>query len=213
MRLRQPDLTGQIFSRLTVLSLSHVDSDYRKFYNCLCECGKAKKIRAKSLINGETTSCGCFTKEIFLYRITKHGYAKKDTVEYRTWNRIKSRCYCPTSPDYPDYGARGIKVCDRWLDSFENFLEDIGLRPSANHSLDRYPNNETGNYEPSNCRWGTDKQQSRNKRNNVWIEYNGINLIQSDWAKELNITLSKFKNAMNKYGNVGAIEFYKKSMI
>src|SRR5262249_28856887 len=94
---------------------------------------------------------------------------------------IKQRCQNPNNPDYSDYGGRGIAVCARWQ-SFENFLSDMGPRPSSNHSIDR--KNTNGNYEPDNCRWATLHVQSRNKRNNVWIEHNGKRMVLEDWAAE-----------------------------
>lgn len=101
--------------------------------------------------------------------------------EYETWGRIRQRCTNPKNPAFPDYGARGIRMCERWA-SFENFYADMGPRPSPKHSIDRRDNN--GDYSPENCRWATLKQQSRNKRNNVWIEHDGKRMILEDWATE-----------------------------
>jgi hypothetical protein len=103
-----------------------------------------------------------------------------DTAVYHCWKNMKGRCYTPSASYYENYGGRGITVCDRWINSFENFLEDMGFPPSG-CSLDRI--NVDGNYEPSNCRWATDKQQQRNKRNSISID--GFNLMTL--AKELNI--------------------------
>jgi hypothetical protein len=97
------------------------------------------------------------------------------------------RCMNPNASGYENYGGRGIKVCDRWLNSFEAFREDMADRPSEDHSLDRYPNND-GNYEPGNVRWATWDQQCRNKRTNRWITYEGKTLILEDWATQLGIT-------------------------
>ncbi len=101
--------------------------------------------------------------------------------EYQIWNAMKQRCANKNNPAYGRYGGRGIKVCDRWIGSFTNFLEDMGERPSKKHSLDRHPNND-GNYEPGNVRWGTDDEQARNKRNNRWFEADGKKMIMQDWA-------------------------------
>jgi hypothetical protein len=91
--------------------------------------------------------------------------------EHWTWVAMRTRCNCPTYKDYAYYGGRGIRVCDRWQTSFENFLADMGPRPSSRHTLDRIDNN--GNYEPGNCRWATWKEQSRNKRNSIYVEFEG----------------------------------------
>lgn len=109
-----------------------------------------------------------------------HGMGK--TSEYSIWSMMKDRCVNPNSTAFSYYGGRGIRVCDRWLESFENFFEDMGKRPSKKHQLDRIDND--GDYSPENCQWRTVKQQHRNKRNNVWIEFDGKKKILSDWARE-----------------------------
>lgn len=103
----------------------------------------------------------------------KHGNAKRsgESLEFRSWRAIKDRCYRPSSSSYKNYGAKGIKMCDRWLNSFPNFLEDMGLKPTPGHSIDRI--NSGGNYEPSNCRWATNIEQSNNQRSNRKIEWQG----------------------------------------
>lgn len=102
------------------------------------------------------------------------------------------RCTKTWCKSYPRYGGRGITVCDRWLNSFDAFIEDMGPKPGPEYSLDRYPNNESGNYEKSNCRWGTDEVQSRNRRSNKWVEHNGIKMINSDWANFIGIQRGRF---------------------
>ncbi len=116
-------------------------------------------------------------------RRIKHGLCK--TPEYRAWIAMKHRCYNHKTPRFNRYGARGIIVCDRWLNSFENFFVDMGVRPSENHSLDRIDNN--GNYEPSNCRWATIKEQNDNKCDSIVLEHNGRRQNVSAWSKELGI--------------------------
>ena len=99
---------------------------------------------------------------------------------------MKARCVVPSASGYENYGGRGIVVCDRWLNSFENFLADMGERPSKAHSIDRYPDND-GNYEPSNCRWATRKQQTRNTRANRRISFCGETLCVAEWAERVGI--------------------------
>lgn len=172
-------LIGKKFYKLTVLSFSHKNSYNAAYYNCKCECGNETVVRGTNLTNGKTRSCGCLVKASEL----RLSYP----AEYGIWANIKYRCYTPTAERYDEYGARGIRVCDRWLNSFENFMEDMGPRPTQLHSLDRFPNNDTGYYEPGNCRWGTPKEQAGNRRDNRWIEHEGRRMIISDWAREIGI--------------------------
>jgi hypothetical protein len=106
--------------------------------------------------------------------------------EYRAWESMKRRCYNSNSKDYKYYGGRGIQVCGEWRDSFTTFLADVWRRPSPNHSLDRYPNNN-GNYEPGNVRWATRREQSRNRRYNRILEFNGESLPISVWTERLDL--------------------------
>lgn len=151
---------------------------------CQCDCGNVLTIAHSSLITSNTKSCGCSRKELIRKANTKHGQASyyKKTPEYAVWDGMIQRCTNEKHLNYHHYGGRGIIVCQRWLNSFENFLADMGQRPSKSYSLDRYPNNN-GNYELSNCRWATKKEQANNTRSNVWFEINGIRMNQSDWCK------------------------------
>lgn len=210
---RKLDLIGKKYSRLTVLKeeLKRASNGgYR--YLCLCECGRETVVRSDSLINGHVKSCGCFNLQHISIRATKHGQNKNNNVtsEYNSWHGMIQRCTNKNSSSYPEYGGRGISIYAPWL-IFENFFADMGKKPSDNHSLDRYPNNETGNYEPSNCRWGTTEQQSRNKRTNRYIEYDGENLVITDWAKKLKTTLSSISIMMKRGKSFGQVyDFYTK---
>jgi hypothetical protein len=118
-----------------------------------------------------------------------HGYAagtNKSPI-YRIWRNMKTRCLNPNNKAYKDYGGRGITICDRWMDSFENFLADMGHRPSALHSLDRKDNNL--GYSPDNCEWATRIRQSNNRRSNVFILHEGKSQTMADWAREKGLRL------------------------
>ncbi len=125
---------------------------------------------------------------------TTHGMSR--TSEHRAWLRIKSRCYNPNFAGYKNYGGRGITMCDRWLNSFENFYEDMGDKPSEDLSLDRIDND--GNYEPENCRWATSKQQNRNQSQSVFLTINGETKHVAEWCEISGIKHSVCKNRLWK---------------
>jgi len=181
------NLSGQKFSRLFITSFSHKKNG-RIYFNCQCDCGKSAIVNSCNLKSGKTKSCGCLSVEKSVFRSTKHGCNKRGgrTSEYRSWCSMRNRCNNTTNDGYPDYGGRGIIVCDRWINSFENFLEDMGEKPTPKHSIDRIDNN--GNYEPSNCRWATRKEQMNNKRSNVLILYNEELLNIAQWSERFNLS-------------------------
>lgn len=181
------DLTGKKFGRYSVL-YRDITSKNTKFI-CKCDCGTIRSVSTQALLKGRTKSCGCFSAELASIRNSTHGASKygKISSEYHSWAGIKRRCYDKNNPAYKNYGGRGIKVCHRWLESFENFFDDMGKKPTPNHSLDRFPD-KNGNYEKSNCRWATDKEQANNTRKNIWFEYNGERNTMSGWSEKLNIS-------------------------
>lgn len=173
---------GDKYNMLTVLEKLPPDK-YGIRVKCLCDCGKTMSVHANAIKNGNTKSCGCYrTKKLKMPR--SHGHCVNGVSgEYKAYFNMINRCYDVKNKQYKDYGQRGITVCQNWLNSFNHFIQDMGKKPTPKHSIDRIDNE--GNYEPSNCQWATDKAQRRNKRNNVWVEYNGNTKIMSDWAIEL----------------------------
>lgn len=134
----------------------------KRQFECECDCGNKTIVRLTNLRTSTTKSCGCWklnTTKIIGKENTKHGLTRTRT--YNSWQSMKYRCLNPNSRGYEHYGGRGITICDRWLNSFQNFLEDMGERPLGT-SIDRIDVN--GNYEPSNCKWSTHKQQNNNRR-------------------------------------------------
>lgn len=182
------DIQGQKFGRLLVIERVKVPGANNAMWKCQCDCG-SETVAAAANIGRTTFSCGCLAKEraAEVLRGNKHTmtHGGVGTPEYRCWQLMKRRCYNPNDKKYSDYGGRGIIVCSRWKDSFENFLADMGNRPSPKHSIDRKDFN--GDYSPENCRWATPKEQMRNTRRNIMIEINGITRCASEWCEVLGL--------------------------
>lgn len=170
---------------------------YRRYAKFKCNCGNYFFANIQKVKIGHTKSCGCLVKKILTEMKGTHLMAKSN--EYKIWIGIIQRCTNPNNKLYEYYGGRGISVCDRWMKSFISFFEDMGKRPSGRYELDRYPNNN-GNYEPSNCRWATKKQNCRNRRNNLMITYKGETKTLIDWSDQLGLNYQKTYQRIKTYG-------------
>lgn len=182
------DLTGHKYGKLLVISFSGMkpkcptDTKKSSFWMCQCDCGAIVERSGNSLRSKKMPSC----PKCKVHSSIRHGMWK--SREYVTWIAMIRRCHTKTEPSYSKYGARGIRVCDRWRERFENFYEDMGPRPSDKHSLDRI--NNDGNYEPNNCRWVTMKVQGNNRSTNRMIYFNGQSRSMKQWCEHLNLPYS-----------------------
>jgi hypothetical protein len=162
MGQKAANMIGEKYGKLTIISRDYNVFDKKNsWWKCECECGIVKSYSRKDLIKkkGGVKSCGCSQHE------SKLKYRSSNSIEYECWQGMKSRCYNKNRPGYKNYGGRGIIICDRWLNSFDNFFEDMGAKPYPEASIERIDND--GNYEPLNCKWGSKKEQNRNRRYNV----------------------------------------------
>lgn len=190
------DITGQKFGRLLVICRVENSPSGKTQWKCQCECKDENIIIVSGdcLRRGITKSCGCLQKEITSKRSKTHGHSKAPV--YNIWLKMKKRCYDENDPQYKDYGGRGIKICDRWLKSFSNFLEDMGEKPGG-LTIERIDNN-TG-YSPDNCRWASRREQNQNKRNNKYYEYKGMRLTMTEWSRRLGINPSSMFERFEKW--------------
>lgn len=175
-------VNGKKFGRLLAVEYVGPNGNGERMWKCQCECGKTKVVKGSSLRSGATKSCGCYKKECnSISRNIKHGMTKKGSPRncYTSWVSMRTRCKNRFHKAYHRYGGRGIKICKRW-DDFQNFLADMGMRPEG-MELDRI--NNDGDYEPSNCRWATCKQQGRNRNNNRILTVGGESRCLSEWSE------------------------------
>ncbi len=177
------NLIGKNFGKLTVID----ESGYRNkkvYWLCQCACGNLCEVPTGNLRSGNTTSCGCVHKESVSKLFKTHG--KTDTRLYVIWCHMKQRCYDENIKLYEYYGRRGIVMCDEWKDSFQAFY-DWSINNGYNDTLTIDRIDVNGNYEPSNCRWATKTQQSRNRRSNIYFTYNGETHCLKEWCELLSL--------------------------
>lgn len=175
------DLTGQRFGRLTVLrGTGRSRKSQGRTWLCVCDCGAETEVATGTLRRGHTRSCGCLLREYAF----KHGLFH--TRAHSAWRNMIARCYIPSETSYPRYGARGIKVCDRWRNDPVRFIADMGQPPSPKHTLDRI--DSTKGYSPENCRWATPKEQARNRKTNRLLTIGAETLSLVQWAERYGVS-------------------------
>ena len=185
------NILGKQFGRLTVVSKTDTKDTHGNYlYFCKCACGNTK-IASGSLVNqGKIKSCGCLRRDI----PNRFSHLMSHTREYKIWAEMRKRCLNPNQKTFSYYGGRGIEICKRW-GKFENFHSDMGNCPEG-FTLDRI--NPDGNYEPSNCRWASVKTQTRNRRQNHLITFNGKTQCLAAWAEEIGITYGALKQRIKR---------------
>lgn len=160
------------------------------FWLCRCDCGKECRVDGCCLRRATTKSCGCRAHP------TKHGMANHPL--YGVWCGMRSRCQNPRHKNYRDYGGRGIKVCERWRNSFQSFYEDMGDRPTKTHTIERIDNN--ADYSPANCRWATRAEQNENSRQTRLLTFKGVTLSLGKWAKRIGIDRKTLGCRLDRFG-------------
>jgi hypothetical protein len=185
-------LIGTKFNRLTVIKKVGIHKRYRTYlYECKCDCGVVKTFVGSRVKSGSVKSCGCLQKQRARENVKTHGMS--GTRFFKTWLSMIDRCKGLNNKLYINYGGRGITVCERWLkfinfrdDMYESYKDHVKVFGTRNTTIERIDN--CGNYEISNCRWASYKEQSRNKRSNVLLEYKNKTQILADWAREVGLT-------------------------
>jgi len=174
---------GRRYGRLVVISREPDGKHRMRRWLCRCDCGTLTVTSQACLRRGDTKSCGCLARELLIKRNEKgtHGESCPPTKEYTAWCSIKERCFNRNTKDYILYGARNIRICKRWRNSYVNFLSDVGRAPSPEYTLGRIDND--GNYEPDNVRWETQRQQSNNRRNNHFVTINNKIRTLTEWSR------------------------------
>lgn len=189
------DLTGMKFGRLTVIERAE-NRNTKVYWVCKCDCGNEVIVTGANLLRGHTQSCGCLVKEKNSGIHIKHGM--RTSKIYNVWIGIKNRCLNSSEPVYKRYGGRGITIYPAWIDDFQAFYEYVSKLENfgeEGYSLDRIDNN--GNYEPNNLRWTDKKTQSRNRHNNRFVKYNGVEMTLAEAAELSGINHSTLNNRLN----------------
>jgi transcriptional regulator with XRE-family HTH domain len=193
------NLLGNRYGMLIVTKYSGTRGANHKYWECKCDCGNETVARGSHLIAGNVKSCGCIRGEWMKQNSSQNGLSRSRI--YNIWRSMLKRCYLPTNPSYIHYGGRGISVCDEWKNNFQSFYKwsiENGYKEKL--TIDRIDVN--GNYEPSNCRWATPKQQANNRTNTTLITLNGETHSASEWSEILKIPRVTIKNRLRKGMNI-----------
>lgn len=201
--MRKLDLTGQRFGRLTAISNASRNGR-RTMWLFACDCGREIVMSSDSVTRGLSKSCGCLKAEVTAARSVTHGESVdyKRSREMRAWRHAKERCYNPNCERYPQYGGRGIGMCDEWKNDLSAFVRDMGRCPRG-MSLDRIDPNK--GYEPGNCRWATNHEQARTRTDNVLVRHGNRTMVLKDFAKEVGVSYKSLHHRMKKTGESAPI--------
>jgi hypothetical protein len=195
--LKYINLAGKTYNRWVVLEKDFSKLKNEAYWICKCDCGNIRSISAYNLKKGKSKSCGCLQKEYAsILGKTKIKHGMINTKEYKVWSGMKTRCYNKNRDAYKYYGGRGIVVCKRWIESFENFFNDMGPIEKDKCTIERLDND--GNYEPENCVWASWEEQQNNRRSNRVIVYNGEKRNIGQWLKYLCIGATLFYSELAK---------------
>lgn len=203
MANKTPDLTGKRFGKLTATKRVENTPAGLAVWECQCDCGVIKKIRACNLVHGKTKSCGCLRAETNIKKSTTHG--ESHTRLYSIWRGMNKRCYQKSTYGYKHYGGRGITVCDEWRGSYEAF-RDWAVINGYNDKLTLDRINNDKNYCPENCRFVDFEVQENNRRNNRKVTYNGVTLNLGQWQKITGIPKTTLSRNLDKHGEQEGIK-------
>lgn len=190
------NLSNLRFGRLLVLNPNGKTEHGHYVWSCICDCGKSTNVISSNLVRGRTSSCGCYNVECTKIREKTHGFTNSDRRLLGIWHSMKCRCNNPKSIAYKYYGGKGISVCQRWMDSFLNFYNDMIDGYSEELTIDRIDGDK--GYNPANCRWATRLMQSRNKKNLIPIKIGNEYKLVSEWAEISGLRYSLISNRIKR---------------
>lgn len=201
------DISGQTYNGITAVSFNRLENR-RAIWNLVCHCGTQFTCSSNKIMSGYVKSCGCARLSTSKTRIRKHGDSSSKAKEYKAWQSMIQRCTNKKYRQWHNYGGRGIIVCDRWLNSYPDFLADVGRSPSPQHSIDRKENN--GNYEPGNVRWATREQQNLNRRDTIFVTWGGETLPLKTFCENNTLKYSIAKYWLSRGASIREVIFRSK---